>query len=554
MKNLERSLHDHELIVLRVIGEWWDLDLTGVEKRECIQVLVQTLANLDLKQEIEFLGPEEAAALKELALEGGQMPVAAYERKHGLVRRMGPGKMEREEPWLDPVSPAEALWYRGFLYQAFDELADNELVEYYYLPEELNRQFDAMRARLAPGRNTHANVLEPVEEPAVSSHSPIDSVDDLTTILALAQQKPLRENNLVEVRPFLLNQDLDRASLLLTLAWELQLLRLTDDGARPARSAVSWLKKSRESQLRDLADAWSKSSWNELCHTPGLLCDGSGWENDPLLPRAALLDSMPRSSEWFNQADLIGLIKQEDPDFQRPDGNYDTWYIRREGSDLYITGFENWENVEGRLLAFILNGSMYWLGLLEIAGPEENSQARYRLSNRMLEWLENRQPVQDEVSVPIVVHDDAVISVPFNADRYQRFQVARVSEPEPVIPGAPYRYQLTPRSLAIATDQGIDAERLISFLVKAAGRPLPISTDRAIRRWEEKGTEARLLDVVILRVADPEILVKLREQPRTRPYLGEVLGDLAVVVRKGDWPELRKAAASLGLLLDYDSE
>ena len=118
------------------------------------------------------------------------------------------------------------------------------------------------------------------------------------------------------VLPFLLNQDLDRASLLLTLAWELQLLRLTDDGTRPARSAVSWLKKSRESQLRDLADAWSHSSWNELCHTPGLLCDGSGWENDPLLPRAALLDRMPRSSEWFNQADLIALLKQEDPDFQ----------------------------------------------------------------------------------------------------------------------------------------------------------------------------------------------------------------------------------------------
>ena len=32
---------------------------------------------------------------------------------------MGPGKMEREEPWLDPANAAESLWYRGFLFRGF---------------------------------------------------------------------------------------------------------------------------------------------------------------------------------------------------------------------------------------------------------------------------------------------------------------------------------------------------------------------------------------------------------------------------------------------------
>jgi hypothetical protein len=263
---------------------------------------------------------------------------------------------------------------------------------------------------------------------------------------------------------------------------------------------------------------------------------------------------LPRSGEWYRQGDLITQIKEEDPDFQRPDGNYETWYIRLENSDVYITGFENWENVEGRLLAFLFNGPLSWLGLLETSKPDADSPARFRLTARALDWLAEKPVEQDAADEPIIVHDDASISVPLNADRYRRFQVARVTEALPVQPGKPFRYQLTPRSLASAADQGIDAGRLLTFLTRASGQALPASTERAIKRWEEKGTEARIQDVVVLRVADAEIIKKLRDQEKTRPFLGEVLGDLAVVIRKGEWQALRQAAASLGLLLDHDSD
>ncbi len=467
MKTLEQALHDHELIVLRIIGEWWELNLTGSQKRECVLQLTKVLNGLDMKLEIDYLGPEESAALIELVQGGGQMPVAAFEREHGSVRRMGPGKMEREEPWLDPISPAEALWYRGFLYQAFDEIADNEMVEYYYLPEELNNQFDTLRVaetQKAPYREKN---LEPVAEPDEFGPGAVDAVDDLTAVLAAAQLMPLRDGNLVEVQHLLLNQELDRASLLLTLAWELNLLRLTDHGARPARSAVSWLEKSREVQLRDLADAWSRSAWNDLCHTPHLVCDGSGWENDPLLARTALLNVLPRESGWYRLSDLISSIKQNNPDFQRPAGNYDTWYIRESGSDQYITGFENWDLVEGQLLAYLMTGPMHWLGLLETSLIDDPQRLTFHLTPRALDWLANTPPTTEEVTIPFVVHDDASLAVPFNANRYHRFQVARISEAEPVQPGQPFRYQLTPRSLSLAGEQGIDTERLIAFMIKA---------------------------------------------------------------------------------------
>ncbi|MBK9056118.1 MAG: hypothetical protein IPL78_36045 [Chloroflexi bacterium] len=47
MGTLEQALLDHELIVLRVIGEWWELDLTGADKAKSAKALVKALTDLE---------------------------------------------------------------------------------------------------------------------------------------------------------------------------------------------------------------------------------------------------------------------------------------------------------------------------------------------------------------------------------------------------------------------------------------------------------------------------------------------------------------------------
>jgi len=64
--------------------------------------------------------------------------------------------------------------------------------------------------------------------------------------------------------------------------------------------------------------------------------------------------------------------------------------------------------------------------------------------------------------------------------------------------------------------------------------------------------EGRLQSVVVLRVGDPAILETLRTSPKTRDFLTEALGELAVVVRAGQWEAFRQAVAGLGLLLDVE--
>ncbi len=552
MHSLEHALRDHELIVLRTIGEWCDLDLAGMEIQEAVRLLAESLSQNDMNMELNYLSPEEALALNALIEEGGQASVASFERQHGVVRRMGPGRLEREEPWLDPVSAAEALWYRGFLYRSFDEGEEGDIIEYYYLPEELFEQFPQSNNTNAEGAD-EAIPLQPPPEQGSFFPATTNAIDDMTAILALAQIQAVREEDLNSYLSLLLDASLSRVSLLWTLAWEMQLLRATDDGGKPTRRVIDWLKKSRDEQLVDLLDTWSRSGWNELCQTPGLRCEGSGWQNEPILARTTLLDLLPRQTGWYQVSDLVDFIKESNPDFQRPDGSYDTWYIRDLDSGQYVTGFASWELVEGRLIPFLISGPMSWLGLTEVESISR-TERRFRLTQLAHDWLDGVLPSKDEVSVPIVVHEDATISVPFNANRYTRFQIARVSEAEPALPGQPFRYTLTPTSLARAREQGVEPDRLLKFLEESSGRPVPATTRRGIERWASRGTEARMDRVVLLRVKDPEILDKLRANPSTQRYIAEATGDLAAVVNLEDWPELRLAAASLGLLIDYESE
>ncbi len=546
MHSLEQALQDHDLIVLRVIGEWWELDLTGADKAACVKAVAAALLSLDLMQEMMYLPPEEAAALHDLAAQHGRIPVAAFSRQHGEVRQMGPGRMEREEPWLDPVSPAEALWYRGFLYRGFDETAEG-MIEFFYLPAELLAQFPAPDKK-PDIQETAVPALTPVSPPDEWTTAVTHAVDDLTTMLALAQIDALDgvawARVLLDARP-------SRRSLLLTLAREMNWLRQTEAGLRPTRAALTWLKESREAQLRALADAWSASGWNELRRAPGLICEGEGWENDPILARTAVLDVLPRQPEWFAVADLVSLIHETDPDFQRPDGNYDTWYIRDEASGQFLRGFDNWPGVEGRLIRFLLAGPLTWLGLVEMGGGSVDAAA-FRLTARASDWLHGAPPPPDALRVPLAAQADGVLVAPYNADRYARFQAARIGDMEAVSVGRPFQYRLTPQSLRKAAAQGIQPDRILQFLQDATERPLPLGIRRAITRWAERGVEGKIETAVILRVRDKGILETLRQNPKTRDFLGESLGDLAVVVR--DWPKLAAAAAQLGLLLDIEAE
>jgi hypothetical protein len=166
-------------------------------------------------------------------------------------------------------------------------------------------------------------------------------------------------------------------------------------------------------------------------------------------------------------------------------------------------------------------------------------------------WPEAPEPAALEVAEPL-----GLVRAPAGATGHDRFQLARVSDwgrPEAGPAGAVYPYRLTSGALKRAAQKGIPPGRIIGFLERAAaGQPGLPPLLAALRRWEQHGAEAALLQTVVLRLANPQLLDTLRATPGVAPLLGEALGPAAVAVRTEDVPALEAALAELGILAERD--
>ena len=132
---LLRALLDYDQAMLTAIAERRGVELTATAQPEMVEELAAALLDPDSVQEaITWLKPRQRAALDALLAAGGRLPAARFGHQHGAVRRMGPGRLEREKPWRDPQSPAEALYFAGLLFFAFDEI-ESQVLEVAFVPD-----------------------------------------------------------------------------------------------------------------------------------------------------------------------------------------------------------------------------------------------------------------------------------------------------------------------------------------------------------------------------------------------------------------------------------
>ena len=107
-------------------------------------------------------------------------------------------------------------------------------------------------------------------------------------------------------------------------------------------------------------------------------------------------------------------------------------------------------------------------------------------------------------------------------------------------------------SLRRAQLQGIALRQPQAFLQRASGAPLPPAVQRAMQRFAQLGSEARLQPTVVLRASSEALLLQLQQHPQVGRFLGERLGPLTVMVPERSWEKLRSALLEYGLLLDCE--
>lgn len=575
MPPLERVLIDYDLGLLRTVAELWGLELTAPTQREAAGLLARRLLEPErLAAGLAGLPAEARAALEALQSAGGRWPRGRFAREHGEVRAMGPARRGREQPWRHDPTAAEALWYRGLTAHAFFE-SEAGPQEFTFIPDDLLKALPAPPARRAARRPTSASPPgHPAEAPPGERAGAFQLADDISTLLAYAQIVPLRlePGTLTTRQPAAVRRFL-HAPEALDLAFQLaiQLQLLVGAPLRPdPGSARAFLEQSRLAQTQALAAAWHTSAdWNDLRRLPGLQFEGQAWRNDPVQARDAILDLLAAvpAGTWWSVDSFVAAVKQRAPDFQRPAGDYDSWYIRDAETGAYLRGFEQWDRLDGALVRWYLEGPLHWLGLTDLSAPQPAAEparrrslrragpgaAAFRLTPAGAAFLGHA----DWLAVPAAaaathVHIglDGVLAVPAGLAPYQRFRVARVTQ-WLGLEGDRYTYRLAPRALRRAHGQGVELGRIIDFLREVAAEPgLPPTVLTALQRWSRSGAEAGVQDMVVLRVKNAEMLEMLRRTPRLQAHLGRPLGPTAVEVRRGDADRVRAALAEMGILAD----
>jgi hypothetical protein len=430
------------------------------------------------------------------------------------------------------------LHYRALLFRAFFN-TPNGPQEFAYIPDDLLdvvRKWETQSARV-PEELAAAEFAGPPEPPGRGATPgerrhvlpTTDAIlDDVTTLLAAVRAG--REPQPADPKlPALLKA----AGLLSGEA---------EAGEVNAGRVKRFLEAPRAEALRMLIDAWQTSDeFNELRLMPGLLFEGE-WQNQLLITREFLLDVLHGipAGAWWNLGSFVNGVKKEYPDFQRPAGDYDSWFIRRESDGTYLRGFAYWDQVDGALVRFFITDVLAWLGIAELArGDEQGPVTAFHLPD---------VPPTREETGRITVSMSGQIVVQRTAPRAVRYQLARFCEWGEQRADE-YRYRLTPQSLTAARKQGLRVDHLLALLVRHTEAGVPPVLTQALKRWETNGTEARAESQVILRVSRPEILEELRRSKAGR-FLGEPLGPTSVVIKAGAQGRVMAALAEMGLLAE----
>lgn len=530
MPNLEQSLQKADIGHLRIVAEFWGLELESNDTEAALEELCASLLDLEAVSEtLDVLSAEARSALNELVDAGGRVEWAIFARKYGDIREMGAGKRDRERPHHKPSSTSESLFYRGLLAKAFFESSKGSQ-EFAYLPDDLLEIIAETETESEPEDIASAQKNDPLGRPATPVEKAFEIpatdfiLDDATTHLAAMRiGDPSRSH---------VQRDLPA---LLAIAGLIK-----DNGLLPD-AVKKFLEAPRTDALDTLYNAWLDSTtFDELRLIPSIICEGE-WKNQPQVTReflTNLIQDIPQG-KWWSIPAFVKNIKEKYPDYQRPAGDYDSWFIKRESDGQFLRGFAYWDAVDGALVKYVIS-IMHILGKVSLASPEEGKEATAFLLISSVEKKEEKGK--------ILVSSNGRISVPRMFSRAVRYQLARFCEwDEPK--GDEYFYRVTAESLKRANEQGLKAEQLLAMLVKYTNGSVPPALVKALKRWDANGSEARVESLLVLRVSKPEIMEEMRAS-KAGKYFGEILSPTAVVVKGGAIQKVLAELAELGLLAE----
>jgi hypothetical protein len=257
--------------------------------------------------------------------------------------------------------------------------------------------------------------------------------------------------------------------------------------------------------------------------------------------------------KWFSIHDFIYWIHKTDPDFQRSSGEYKTWLIKNKVSDEFLTGFEHWFDVEGRLAYYFLTGPFFWLGILDLALDEGEEVVAFRRSN-WAEGLLNIKPINSDrkETSEITLHQNGIILVPFKTQREIIYQIARFCKWEERQLEL-YKFRISPLAIQRAKAQNITTKQIQALFQKYVKKPAPMNIIDALGRWDKNRSNIKIERYALIRVASSTLLDHIVNSNSKR-FICERLNGSTALIRIKDLQRFSDAVLELGYFIDISEE
>ena len=538
MPTVLEIFQEYEPDLLEMIAEAWgvldDIDPSKNTKKQLANILrSQTLFN----EIIQTLPTNSQAALRTIYHAGGKTPAAQFMRQYGEIREMGAGARGKERPDRNPSSSAEILYYKGLIALSFFK-AKNGAMEFIYIPDEfidfLNQIIDQEITTTAPQHISEKDIKQTI--------SASDEILDQICAFLAASRGDVPADEVAKYIPQSMHAFLNDF--------------LHSQGVIDEQAVISDTAKLKELLLEERDTAFSKVcfAWmadktlNELRLLPNLLFEGK-WTNDPKTTRENILKITAKlpADTWFRFSDVIEWIHYSQPDFQRSGGEYDLWFIKDLAADKFINGFENWQQVEGRLLEYLLTCPLFWMGLIDLGCEDKNRPPtafkKSKWAKALLEKHDLKYSTQE--TSEYVVRTNGEILVPKTIQREIRYQIARFCIWENSQANH-YRYKLSSTAIERAAAQNISINQVKTIIEKYGKKPIPKNILAAIENWNKDQPQISIKPHVMIRVDSEKIMEKIIASAANQ-YITERLNPTTAIVASNQIRQLEDTLVKMGI-------
>lgn len=497
---------------------------THYPKARACQYLVQSLHSGQLRRSLRALGQSERAALVALQAAGGSLPQYRFTAVFGAIRPFRPWREDAPRaPWRRPVSPAERLWFLGFIHIYKGEQDHQRRVT---LPAEVLALLPPLpRPRAKPQRLPHG---------AASPDQLLIDVAALVGTLSGRTVKPRWHRWLPPHALKAINARLslpehvagvrselhtDRLRFVHYLAEVAGLIDLQNGRVMPTPAAWRWLDLPAPERWRWLWEALSRD----------LEGDQPLWVTyrfAPISPQvwAALTDQLRRlvPARTYTIRSLGEALKPYVLDGPHPQ----PFSLREKGED-------------GALLAAVpevLRGPLAWAGMVTVQGDclmlTKAGHAALRGQTSAFAAVENAR---------LAVSEQAIMVELPTIPRARSFaELCAWAAPD----SGGWRVDAESVSRAVAL--GYDSEGIARLLGNLCGQMPPPAVFEQIAAWVSQASQLVLRPMTVLSSPDAALLARLRQDVRLRRMFAEPLSDHHAAVHPHAVAVLRNALERRG--------